>query len=245
MKKVKLIAIIMAVVTAGALFYFLNQKNNTAVEPIARTDVVVAAVDIAANTTITEEMLRVASLPVEAVQPLTFSQTTLALGMTTRAQIFEGEQVSGARLVEVGSTSSGALAYVVTPGMRAITIGVNDTSSLKFMVRPGDHVDLIALVPIERETVDDMGQPVTKTETTAMLLLQNTLVLAVDRMLQETGADSFTTMTLEVTPVETLKISLAENRGLLRAALRSPLDNEIVEMDVFTITDLADQYAVN
>jgi pilus assembly protein CpaB len=143
MKKIKILALFLALITAGALFWFLSQNDAQAVE-IPKSRVAVAACDIPENTVITADMVSFAAVPVELVLPQTYDNASDIIGKTARSELVAGEQIVTSRLVEVGSADSGSLAYAVTPGMRAITIGVNDTTGLKCMIRPGDHVDIIA-----------------------------------------------------------------------------------------------------
>src|SRR5206468_12545568 len=80
-------------------------------------------------------------------------------------------------------------------------------------VQPGDRVDIIA-------TYQD---PRTRQELTKMIL-QNVMVLAVNR--GKTDADgkegANSSMTLEVTPEQTERVTAAARSGSLRASLRAP-----------------------
>lgn len=237
MKKIRLLALFLAVIAACALFYYLNTSGNKPVE-IPKSDVIIAAQDIPENTVITEEMLKRASVPTETVLPNTYDKAADIIGKTTSTRIISGEQIVDIRLVDVGSTESGSLAYAIDPGMRAITIGVGDTSSLKYMIRPNDIVDIVAQYQVEVEILNLKGEPETKTVPTAKLLLQQIKVLAVDQIMLKSGATQYTTLTLEVTPEQAVEISYSENSGLLRAILRSPLDTDDVDIKVFTLTDI-------
>ncbi len=237
MKKIKIVALFLALITAGVLFWYLNQTDAQTVE-VPKANVLVANIDIPENTIITAEMVKLSPIPVELVLSQTYDNASYVIGMTARSAIMAGEQIVTARLVEVGSAESGSLAYTVTPGMRAITIGVNDTSSLKCMIRPGDMVDIIALYQVDVEVENLQGEPEIKTVSMAKLLLQETPVLAVDQVMQETGASAYTTLTLEVTPDEAVALFLSETNGLLRAILRSPLDTEIITQDNVTILEI-------
>ena len=237
MKKIKVLALFLALITAGLLFWYLNRTGTTEAE-IPTAAVAVASYDIPENTVITADMVTITSIPVELVLPQTYSSSYDIVGKTACSDIVAGEQIVTARLVEVGSSDSGTLAYTVTPGMRAITIGVNDTTGLKSMIHPGDTVDIIAQYQAEVERLNDSGETETETVTMATLLLQQTLVLAVDQVLQESGSTAYTTLTLEVTPEEAVELSLSESSGLLRAILRSPLDTETIDINAVTITDI-------
>ena len=239
MKKIKILALFLALITAGVLFWYLSQNDTTETE-IPTSNVAIATLDIPENTVITAEMVKLSNVPVELVLPNTYGSVSDIIGKTACSNIVAGEQVVTERLVEVGSSTSGTLAYTVTPGMRAITIGVNDTTGLKCMINPGDIVDIIAQYQVVVDVINASGETETQTVTMATLLLQQTLVLAVDQVLQESGSDAYTTLTLEVTPEDAINLSLSESSGLLRAVLRSPLDTETIETQAVTIDDIVD-----
>ncbi|MEL4106867.1 Flp pilus assembly protein CpaB [Oscillospiraceae bacterium WX1] len=228
MKKIRLLALILAVITAGALFYYLSLAGNIT-KNTPKSNVIVAADDIPENTVMTADMLKLVSVPTDTILPNTYDNATDIVGKTTSAKIIAGEQILSIRLVDVGSTESGTLAYAIEPGMRAITIGVGDTSSLKYMIRPNDTVDIVAQYQVEAEN---------KAIPTAKLLMQNIKVLAVDQVMQKSGSDKYTTLTLEVTPTQAVELSYSENAGLLRAILRSPLDKNDIYVPVITITQI-------
>ena len=237
MKKVRLVALILAVITAGALFYFLRPSQDKT-ETVRYSSVIVAAAEIKENTTITAEMLRAESIPSVNVLSNTYVSAADIIGKTACADIMKNEQIVSARLVTVGTAEGGTLAYAVTPGMRAITIGVNDTTGLKNMVKPGDYVDLISQYQIETLVINPKGEEDVKVIPVSKLLLQELKVLAVDHVMQKTGMDKYVTLTLEVTPGQAVIISYSETNGLLRAVLRSPLDKDEVDFDPVTIDDI-------
>lgn len=237
MKKIRLLALFLAVITAGALFYFLSASGIKTKET-PKSNVIVAAAALPENTVLTADMLKLVSVPTESVFPNSYKKAADIIGKTTSAKIMSGEQIVSIRLVDVGSTESGKLAYAIKPGMRAITIGVGDTSSLKNMIQPGDFIDIIAQYQVEKSVASGTGGTALKTIPVAKLLQQNIKVLSVDQVMQKTGADKYTTVTLEVTPDQAVVLSYSENAGLLRAILRSPLDTENVYVQTVTITEI-------
>lgn len=237
MKKVKLLALVMAIVTAGSLFWYLSSIGDK-VEDVKTTKVVIAAEDIPENTEITSEMLTTVDIPVENILAETYDDPSLIIGMAARVDILTGEQIINSRLVEIGTSTGGTLAYSITPGMRAITIAVSDVTGLKSLIRPGDYVDIIA------EYIDSNDIPTEK------LLLQNILVLATDQVLSDSGSNSvsesaseadateYTTLTLEVTTEQALEVSYSENNGILRAILRSPIDKDDIQSEDVTVSNI-------
>jgi Flp pilus assembly protein CpaB len=68
--------------------------------------------------------------------------------------------------------------------------------------------------------------------------MQAIKVIAVDQVLQKSGAEKYTTLTLEVTPAQAVELSYSENAGLLRAILRSPVETGTVDLKPITIKDI-------
>lgn len=243
MKRVKLVALIAGVIAALGVYFFLKEIGKP--QEIPRTAVVVAVVDIAENTRITENMVELREVADESLQPNHLLELKSAVGLVSSGEIFAGEQVITDRLVRTGELDEeyNTLAYVVENGMRAITVSVNTVSGLENMLKPGNRVDLILLYTYEEEA-DDPADTSSSEEPeeekadeeprqirAARLLVQNKKLLAVGDEMSKQGAAEYVTITLETTPEEALLISYAEFTGSLRAILRSPLDNEPVVLD--------------
>ena len=246
MKRVKLVALIAGVIAALGVYFFLKEIGKP--QEIPRTAVVVAVVDIAENTRITEDMVELRAVANEALQPNHLLETKSAVGLVASGEIFAGEQVISDRLVRTGELDEdyNTLAYVVENGMRAITVSVNTVSGMENMLKPGNRVDLILHYTYEeeadpeeadaasaRETEDEDGKAAgePKQIQAARLLVQNKKILAVGSVLSKQGAAEYVTLTLETTPEEALLVSYAEFAGSLRAILRSPLDNDPIVLD--------------
>lgn len=238
MKKVRILAIVSAAVTALLIFVFLSSLSRP-----ADTDtmtVYVAASDIPADIPITAAMIKSAELSPEAAVSGAITNQSEIIGKVSNAKIFSGEQIIGAKLVLTGEIGSKTLAYAITPGMRAITIAVDETSGLAYMLAPADRVDIIGefLTTTPSETADGS----IKVSHTAMIL-ENINVLAVDNVLSKDGkisSDSpvYTTLTLEVTPAEAMELSEAQFEGQLRAILRSPIDTDEKKQPSITLDDV-------
>lgn len=224
MKKVKLIALIAAVITALCLFLFLNSLSKSSGGP--QVEVVSAAANISVNTVITADMVTLIKYPEKSVHPDAIKDTKLVVGKAAKSDIFIGEQILGAKLISPGESTNNTLAYALKPGMRAITVGVNQKTGLSGMLKPRDRVDIIA-------EFDAQGE-----NSYTTLVVENVTVLAVDSVMSSKGkgvskdglATPYTTLTLQVTPQEAMKLSMTEYKGNLRAILRSPLDNTMTNL---------------
>ena len=229
MKKVKILALLSAIVTALLLFVFLSSLIKFG--GTDTTQIVTAAQDIPANTLITQEMLANTDIPTDAVLPGAITKISDVVGKTMKSDIYVGEQIISAKLIVPGETGNDALSYVIEPGMRAITIGVDATSGVAGMLRPSDRIDLVGEFSQTGKVYTD-------------LIAEYVNILAVDNVLSETGkaADgttpAYSTITLEVTPKQAMEISMAAYSGSIRAVLRSPLDEELNKFKSITLVNV-------
>ncbi len=237
MKKVKLIAVLAAAVAGLSLFLFLQEATKPVETPL--NTVVVAAVDIRENAIITGEMLKYVKVPPESILSGAASSTEDVIGKVANSMILAGEQIRVGRLVDLVSTDNvNSLAYTVPEGMRAVTVAVTPTSGVAGMLLPGNRADVILLYEVEIQTAGQIEKKMT-----ARILMQNINILAIDQILDKNGSGEngamYTNVTLEVTPKQAVELSLAQNVGQLSFALRSPIDEKLVDAGVIS-TDILD-----
>ena len=232
MKKLKLAALFAAVIFGLGLYQFLEENKKP--QEVPHTTVVVAAVDIPENTRITEEMVTLRPISDDSLLDHYMLDTDSVVGMIMTSDVYAGEQIIRDRLVRVGETDSDrtTLAYAVKPGMRAITIIVEQDTGLENFLKPGNRVDIVANYNHEatRPFLNQESQLEWVQIPTSQLLVQNVSILAVSTAMGKNGAEAYATVTLEVTPKEALNISAADWWADLRLLLRSPLDDEIIQM---------------
>lgn len=213
------IALVLSFVTA-VLVYNLLSRSVPKPAVVEGAAVVTARVDIPAKTRITATMVQESRIPAEYIQAGAVKDLPQAVGKVTSEMIVGGEQILERRLFadgkQVGFTG------VIPAGKRALTVGVSDITGVAGLVKAGDAVD--AIVTFDQQVVGD---------NVSQLLLQNILVLAVNReselpkdrdLKQEPAKDAgvvkLTTVTLAVSPEEATQIAMAEDKGKLRFALR-------------------------
>ena len=235
MKKVKILALITAVIAAVLLYSFLNSLSKTASVEVAKTGVITASVNIPPNTPITEDMLEMSELPIQAIQDDSIRAEEAALGKVSSNEILAGNQIIGSKLISAdGGNGNGTLAYEIKPGMRAISIGVSNLSGLVGMIKPKNTVDIIAQFQyVDEKAVQPAGGEPKVIDYTNMIA-ENITVLAVDDVMSQDGkvtnsetGVAYTSVTLQVTPQQAMDISMSEYKGQLRLILRSPLDKDL------------------
>ena len=129
-----------------------------------------------------------------------------------------------------GKNGRAILSTVIDPNMRAAAIRVDDVNGVAGFVQPGDRVDVM----LTRKAPDrDIA-------TSTDLLLQNVKVLGVDQKSseQKDTPQVAKAVTLEVTPEDAQKLTLASNIGKLNLALRNYADPAAVNVKPLSITDL-------
>jgi pilus assembly protein CpaB len=144
------------------------------------------------------------------------------LGTVVRNAMTAGQPVTRGSLV--GPQDRGFLAAELSPGMRAITVPVSVASSVAGFVFPGDHIDLM----LTQQVQGGGDGPALKVSET---IIRNLRVLATDQRITSTDEEgktkvqTFSNVTLEVTPKIAEKIQVAQSLGSLSLSLRSLADN--------------------
>ena len=242
MKKLKLAALLAAVIVGLGLYQFLQELKKPQEAP--HTTVVIASVDIPENTRITPEMVALKSISNDSLLDHYLTDTESVVGMVVTSDVYAGEQIIRDRLVRVGEAefANQTLAYAVKPDMRAITIFVDQDTGLVNFLKPGNRVDILANYshtekPENEEETDvsedgtEETQPVKEVVVpTTQLLAQNINILAVGSVMNKNGAAEYTTVTLEVTIEDAMNINAVAWWGDIRLLLRSPLDDTIIEI---------------
>lgn len=232
------IALVLSLITAGLVYNFLRASTQKPAPSDVAT-VVVAKSDIPPKTRITLEMVQEAQMPAEYIQSGAMRELSKVLGVVTREAIVGGEQVLERRLLTSGKQAG--FTGVIPAGKRALTVAVSDVTGVAGLLKAGDSVD--AIVTFDQQAVGDH---------VSRMLLQNLLVLAVNReseVLQErdtkkeaskdAGAVKLTTVTLAVSPEEATKMTLSEEKGKLRLALRPYLPEAgVIALPSVTPTDI-------
>lgn len=221
-------------------------QENAAPEQNAQlegVEVLVAARNLEPGSFVRKDDLKWQIWPKDGLNPAYLTKTddkpdsalTFEGSVPTRS-IPTGQPIYPALLISPGER--GFLAAALNPGMRAVTLPVNATTGLAGLVLPGDQVDLI--LSRDLQGYEGGKQHISQT------VLADVRVLAVDQSLrgfspEETKAEEAVksrsvlpakTITVEVTPKQAEKVSLALSMGSLSLSLRS-----IVESDATLIPD--------
>ncbi len=130
----------------------------------------------------------------------------------------------------------GGVDSILDPGKRAMAVKVDQEVAVAGFIMPGHNVDV--LVTMKRPGKN--SPMVTKT------VIENVRVLAAGTQMQMQGEDGkaqpVSIMTLEVTPREAEKLTLASTQGRLRLVLRSSLNPDEVLTKGETVQSVLNSY---
>ena len=238
-KKLLVVALVLSLLTAILVYQYLNGVTGSTEQQVV--SVIVAKVDIGPKTKITPEMVSEVKVPAEYLQPGAVTSLDKVVGSLVREQIVSGEQVNERRLVREGKAVG--FTGIIPRDKRALTVAVTEVTGVAGFVKAGDYIDV--LVTFDATMAGD---------NVSHVLMQNILVLASNHdteigVTDTTVKDSARelskagTVTMAVTPDEAAKLTLAEEKGKIRLALRPYLPlNSIVITEVATPKDLVGEH---
>ena len=233
------LAVIAALIATTMIYRWISRKGNvpgvSRVIPATEGRVVLAATDLAWGTKISPEMLKTAPMPKDDAPAGAFSSPSDLAGRVLITSVKRNEPIIESKLAPKAVTTGGVSA-IVAPGKRAIAVAGDKVIGLAGFIQPGNYVDILVTVQ------DPQNDRLHYTKT----VLEDIKVLATGTVLQSQGngqkpapVDVFT---LEVTPDQAEKLSLAASQGKLHFALRNATDKNTVLTLGETVGDLLDSY---
>lgn len=216
LKVALVVAVFFGLIAAYGIYNFLNQQRKAA-EAFRTTtqDIVIAAQDIAPGTMINEELIKKGTIkttawPKASVPAGAFSSPQQVVGKTNRVKIIANEPILESRLAGEGA----GLTVRLEAGKRAMAVRVDEIIGVSGFIVPDDRVDVIV-------TTTPPGSA-SQENRVAKIVLQNKRVLSVAQSTeQKDGKPQLArSITLEVTPEDAEKLSLASQEGQIVLALR-------------------------
>ena len=210
----------------------LPQANgNTATPALATVAVVAAAADIGFGETLTIDKLKLIAVPANSLPKGHFARIEQVMqppGHTALRPIAANELITAPALA-AGATRL-STAPLLGPTMRALSVPVDDVSGVSGLIAPGDRVDVL----MTRQPEEAMAH--------AELIAQNIRVLAVgaDMNIAREKPGAAKSVTLELTPAQTQKLTLALATGTIGLALRHFDDDDRIRLQSLQVSDLND-----
>lgn len=215
-KKIAIVAVVgLLSATIGAIvFYRLLSPHfgqAQATPPVVK--VLVAARDLPRGTQVTEQDVRADDWTENEVPKDSYSHSAAVIGRIVMHPAVEGQVLSSGQLADIADAG---LSAGVPEGMRAVDVHTLQISGVTQFVEAGDHVDVLML--------DGQRNP-GNTRLSIRTILRNVPVLATGREPLEDGRPNPIPMvTLLVPSEEAETVILADHAGVVRLALRNPLD---------------------
>lgn len=237
MDRKRLILIVALIGLMFIVFTTLRGMNTggTDAEPEVRT--IVEAVDYTQVLTVTEPMnkgdrvrqgdLKWIDWPTEALTAaliindaaVEVSPIESLTGALVRESLTPGDPLVMSRFIRAGD--AGIMAALLSPGMRAVTVRISVDTAAGGFIQPGDKVDIIL-----QETIQPDGEVGSSTQPKfiASTIFKNVTVLAIDQSFSNNpeggAAIPGSTATLELSPRDAERITVAQVRGDLSLVLR-------------------------
>ena len=199
------------------------RKKAALDERYGTLEVLCFGVDTPAGTVIEKRDLALRTVPALGMrgQALTEDRLSDVIGKKTLLGHVKGDVVFWSD-IEGGDPLAKGLSHDVKRLMRAVSINVGPAAGVSGMVRPNDHVDVIGTFSFSTDPKD----------VATLTMLQNVLVLATGRetskahgLERSMGRDSYSLVTIEVSPREAEMIAFAEQmKGRLTLTLRNKND---------------------
>jgi pilus assembly protein CpaB len=227
-----ILVLLLATTAFGLIAYNMNQPRSA---PVAVTEkgpagpatvgYFVAARPLPKGTLAREDDFVVRSVPPERVPTGAILETPDSKvglpGSLVRKFVDAGSPITPQDILR--PRERGFLASVLAPDSRAISIKVDEESGVSGLIRPGDHVDIVLTQVFEK--ADPARRALSET------VLQNTRVIAIDQEIVQGGrplgaalGKQAQTVSLELTPDQVKKITVAKQLGTLSLAVRAAID---------------------
>ncbi len=220
-----IIALLVSLLGGALLFVYLRrfEREASGGEPVA---VLVARTPIPAGERITEELLSPRMIPRAYLEDRAVLEAEKAKVLGLRVgHTVQAQQTLLWTDLAIAMDERRNLSSLVQPGMRAVTIRAEFDDKSFALIRPGDRIDVIATMP----------SPEKPDNRSAVVLLQNVLVLAVGTDFDADSAPGkddrggAMILSLSLNVQEAQLASLAQEKGKLSVALRNPNDVRVTE----------------
>ena len=229
-----IVPLALALVIASLVTFFVYKwlKVQAIPKEIAKVEsevvsVAVAAADLPWGTKLSPAMIKTLPYLKESIPPGSFLDTGSLKGRVVISSLRQNEPILECRLAP-DSVTTGGISAIVKPGKRALAVKGDKVIGLSGFIKPGNSIDVLVTIT----------NPLNKREMTKTVL-ENILVLATGIEIEENKEGgkphSVDVYTLEVTPSEGEKLSLAANHGKLNFALRNVIDKETVMTNAVSV----------
>lgn len=205
----------------------VQPEIQTIVEEVDYTKVLAVSEPMRVGQRVSEGDLRWIDWPTEALTPALITDDPdldvpvmeQLMGAVVREPLTPGDPLVMSRFIQAGD--AGIMAALLSPGMRAVTVRISVDTAAGGFIQPGDKVDIILQETIQPDfNAGGSGEA----QLVANTIFENVKVLAIDQSFSSTdsrgGALPGSTATLELSPKDAERITIAQVRGDLSLVLR-------------------------
>ena len=231
----------------------ITENTPTPAPPTGRY--FVAARSLPAGTEARDEDFR--SEPLDSIPPGAFRAPEDRIRL--RGSLLLKDLGKGSPLTSQDVVLRGDLARVLEPGSRAISINVDQELGVSRLIRPGDCVDVVLTQVIDKADLDKADLVHRAHRTLSETVLHKVRVVAIDQEIMQGGpannvpannasannapAGRVQTVSLQLTPEQVKKITVAEQLGKLSLAIRSAGDQQDTDTGTMLSTDVSPEIA--
>jgi pilus assembly protein CpaB len=212
-KIIFVLAILMGLVTTVLFFNYMKKYDQGKVVNETLSQIIVAKAAIKKNQLINSSMVEITKVPKKGIYAQTARKLSDITGKFATVNFKKGEPILLNHLQKEKDETL-LVSRKIHKGYRAISVGANFVQTNSNLIEPEDHVDVISSV-IDKKTK--------KIKTT--MILKDIRVLAVGRLMIEPSKDTkyvqYSSVTLEVTPEQTLSVVKADQQGSIYLALHT------------------------
>ncbi len=234
------LAVVVALTVTVLIYNWMKHKSNepavvSKVIPEDRGHIVLAGADLSWGTKISADMVKTVPIATGNAPAGSFVNPAELVGRVLVVPVKQNEPIMESKLAPRDVTTGGVSA-VVHEGMRAIAVAGDKVMGLAGFIQPGNYVDILATVQ------DPHNDKLHYSKT----VLENIRVLATGTMFDNKGDSTkpapVDVFTVEVTPEEAERLSLAAVQGKLHFALRNVADRNMVYTLGSTVGDALEAY---
>ena len=199
-----------------ARYVYLQLQTARAVRPAPTSQVVVAATRIPVGTRLDSSRVRLAGWPAGQQPAGSFARIEDCADRVVITPMVEDEPILEEHLAPKGAGAG--LAMMIPQGQRALSVRVDDVVAVAGFVVPGTVVDVLV-------TGDVPGG----NNTITRVILEDIRVLAAGQKVEqdrEGKPQTVTVVTLQVTPEQANKLTLASTEVKIHLALRNTIDTK-------------------
>ncbi|MHB9022409.1 MAG: Flp pilus assembly protein CpaB [Halothiobacillus sp.] len=226
------LALLLGGVASTLAVHYINQEvalNTKAPETHKMSKVVVPTGDLKTGEVLSADNLATRDVPSDYVpaDALTPDDYGNYLGRVLRVPMSKGAPIPASSLELMATHFSD----IIQTDQVAYTIEVNETNSISGLIVPGDHIDILLIM--SKDSKDNIRP-----------LLSNVLVLATGkrargvRTTKTETENSYSNLTLELSPSDAQRIGMAKKIGQLLVMLRSPQTQIPLDLKTFSEADL-------